>query len=124
MRVADTNYFDNLFLRLGDQAASPAVAVERVATAYVDGKPLSVGKRKPSKRERDCLFWSSNVVKDCPAESWTSDAMVLALARYLGQEAVASEGLLDRVACEAPDALIRAVRCSRLVLRTAFPATS
>ena len=42
--------------------------------------------------------------------------MVLALARYLGQEPVAAEGLMTRVAREAPDALIRAVRYSGLVL--------
>lgn len=117
MDAANTNYFDKLFLRSREQGASPAIAVERVATAYVDSKPQSIGKKKPSKKERDSLFWSSNVMKDCPAESWTSDAMVLALARYLGQEAVASEGLLDRMVREAPDALIRAARYSRLVLR-------
>jgi Holliday junction resolvase-like predicted endonuclease len=114
--MVPANYFDNLLQRLRGQGASPAVAVERVATAYLDGRPLSIGNRKPSRKERDRLFWSSNAVRNCPAESWSSDAMVLALARYLDQEAVAAEGLLHRVTFEAPDALTRAVRYSRLVL--------
>jgi len=107
--VAATNYFDDLFFRLSDHGVPLPVAVERVATAYLDGKPLSVGKKKPSKKERDSLFWSSNVVKDCPAQSWNAEAMVLALARYVGQEQVIAEGVMARVAREAPDALIRAV---------------
>lgn len=59
MDVANANYFDKLFLRLREQGTSPAIAVERVATAYVDGKPRTVGKKKPPQRERDSLFWSS-----------------------------------------------------------------
>jgi hypothetical protein len=119
--MAATNYFDDLFLRLSDHGVPLPVAVERVATAYLDGKPLPVGKKKPSKKERDSLFWSSNVVKDCPAESWHSEAMVLAVARYVGQERVAAEGFMTRVAREAPDALIRAVRHSGLVLNPHSP---
>ncbi len=111
-----TNYYDDLFVRLiGDGVPLP-VAVERVATAYLDGKPLPVGKKKLSKKERDSLFWSSNVVKECSSESWNAEAVSLALARYLGQEPVAAEGLVARVARDAPDALIRAVRHSRLIL--------
>ena len=117
------DYFDNLFLRLRDHGVPLPVAVERVATA-LDGKPLSVGKKKPSKKERDRLFWSSNVVKNCPAESWNADTMVLALARYVGQEAVAAEGLMARVAREAPGALICAVRYSRVVLNHTLSTTS
>jgi hypothetical protein len=81
-----TNYYDDLFSRLiGDGVPLP-VAVERVAGAYLDGKPLQVGKNKLTKKERDSLFWSSGVVKECPPDSWNAEAMVLALARYLGQE--------------------------------------
>ena len=46
---------------------------------------------------------------------------MLALARYLGQEPVAIDGLTERLAREAPDALIRAVRYSGLVLNQASP---
>lgn len=111
-----TNYYDNLCARLiGDSVLLP-IAIERVAGAYLDGKPVLVGKMKLTKKERDSLFWSSNVVQECPPESWNAEAMSFALARYLGQGAVAAEGLVARVARDAPDALIRAVRHSGLVL--------
>jgi hypothetical protein len=72
-----TNYYDDLFVRLiGDGVPLP-VAVERVAGAYLDGKPLPVGKKKLTKKERDTLFWSSNAVRDCPPDSWNAEAMVL-----------------------------------------------
>ena len=93
-----TNYYDDLSVRLiGDGVPLP-VAVERVAAAYLDGKPLPVGKKKLTKKERDSLFWSSNVVRECPPESWNVEAMSFALARYLGQEPVAADGLVARVA--------------------------
>lgn len=114
--MAATNYYDDLFSRLiGDGVPLPAV-IERVACAYLDGKPLPVGKKKLTKKERDLLFWASDVVKGCPPDAWGGEAMSLALARYLGQEPVAADGLVTRVAREAPEALIRAVRHSGLVL--------
>ena len=114
--MAVTNYYDDLFSRLiGDGVPLPTV-IERVAGAYLDGKPLPIGKKKLSKKERDSLFWASDVVKGCPPEAWGGEAMSLALARYLGQEPVAADALVSRVAREAPEALIRAVRHSGLVL--------
>jgi len=114
--MAATNYYDNLCVRLIGDSVPLSVAVERVAGAYLDGKPLPVGKKKLTKKERDSLFWSSNVVRESPPELWNTEAMSFALARYLGQEPVAAEGLVARVARDAPDALIRAVRYSGLVL--------
>jgi len=116
-----TNYYDDLFVRLIGDGVSQGSAIERVATAYLDGKPLPVGKKKLTKKERDSLFWSSNVVRECPPESWNVEAMSFALARYLGQEPVAADGLVARVARDAPDALIRAVRYSGLVLNPHSP---
>jgi hypothetical protein len=116
-----TNYYDDIFLRLIGDGVPQRIAVERVATAYLDGKPFRFGKRKFTKKERDSLFWSSNVVRECPPESWNVEAMSTALARYLGQEPVAADGLVARVARDAPDALIRAVRYSGLVLNPHSP---
>lgn len=116
-----TNYYDDLFVRLIGAGVSQRIAVERVGTAYLDGKPLPVGKRKLTKKERDSLFWSSDVVKGCPPDAWSAEAMSLALARYLGQEPVTADGLVTRVAREAPEALIRAVRHSGLVLNPHSP---
>lgn len=116
-----TNYYDDLFVRLIGDGVSQRIAVERVGTAYLDGKPLPVGKRKLTKKERDSLFWSSDVVKGCPPDAWGAEAMSLALARYLGQEPVTADRLVTRVAREAPEALIRAVRHSGLVLNPHSP---
>ena len=119
--MAVTNYYDDLFSRLiGDGGPLPTV-IERVAGAYLDGKPLPIGKKKLTKKERDSLFWASDVVKGCPPEAWGGEAMSLALARYLGQEPVAADALVSRVAREAPEALIRAVRHSGLVLSPHSP---
>ncbi len=116
-----TNYYDDLSVRLSAEGVPQRIAVERVATAYLDGRPLPVGKKKLTKRERDSLFWASDVVTRCPRDAWGGEAMSLALARYLGQEPVAADGLVKRVAREAPEALIRAVRHSGLVLNPHSP---
>ena len=110
------NYFDDLFVRASSRMAS-GPAVELVAEAYLDGKPQTLAKQKLTKRERDRLFWSSRAVVECAPDSWSAEAMVLALARYLGQEPVVAVGLLSRVAKSAPSALVRAVRYSGLVLK-------
>ena len=116
-----TNYYDDLFVRLIGDGVSQRLALERVATAYLDGRPLPVGKRRLTKKERDSLFWSSDVVKGCPPDAWGAEAMSLSLARDLGQEPVTADGLVTRVAREAPEALIRAVRHSGLVLNPHSP---
>ena len=112
-----TNYYDDLFIRSSGEGIAPRVAVERAATAYLDGKPQRVGGKKLTRKERDALFWASDVVQRCGPDAWSGEAISLALARYLGQEPVAADGLVSRVAREAPDALIRAVRRAGLVLR-------
>ncbi|MBQ0920568.1 hypothetical protein KBW71_19220 [Hydrogenophaga aromaticivorans] len=110
------NYYDDLAARAMDNGLPLDVAIERVANAYLDGKPAPQGKRKLERKERDGLFWLSRTVKDCPTSAWSTEPMVLALARYLSQEHLAVEGLINAVAQIAPDALIRAVRYSGLVL--------
>ena len=124
MHQRSTNYYDDLFVRLSQGGDTVPVAIPRVATTYLDGKPQLVGKKKITKKERDSLFWSSEAVKECPPDSWRAEAMVLALARYLGQVPVAVDGLAIRVAQEAPDALIRAIRFSGLVLNPGSPKRS
>ena len=114
------NYYDELFDRLSVRS-STLLAVESVAEAYLDGKPQVLRKKKTTRKERDRLFWSSRPVIECPSDSWNSEVMVLALARYLGQEPVVAVGLVSRVAKVAPAALVRAVRYSGLVLNQHSP---
>lgn len=118
--TTERNYYDVLFERLSFRSSVP-LAVELVAEAYLDGKQQMLRKRRTTRRERDKLFWSSRPVIECVPESWNSEVMVLALARYLGQEPVAAVGLLSRVAKVAPAALVRAVRYSGLVLNQHSP---
>lgn len=75
-----SNHYDDLLARLAGAAVPLPVAVERVAGAYLDGRPMPVGKKKLTKKDRDSLFWSSSVVKECPPDSWNSEAMMLAFA--------------------------------------------
>lgn len=51
-----TNYFDDLFVRSIGDGVTQRIAIERVATAYLDGKPLPVGKKKLTRKERDILL--------------------------------------------------------------------
>ena len=125
MEASDTNtqrnYYDDLATRALGQGHPLEEAIERAASAYLDGKPATQGKHKLAKKERDKLFWLSRAVKDCPTSAWSTEPMVLALARYLSQEQLAVEGLVNAVAQIAPDALIRAVRYSGLVLNQRSP---
>lgn len=125
MEASDTttqrNYYDDLATRAVGNGHPLEAAVERAASAYLDGKPQTQGKRKLTRRERDSQFWLSCTVKDCPTSAWYTKPMVLALARYLSQEQLAVEGLVNAVAQIAPDALIRAVRYSGLVLNQQSP---
>lgn len=114
------NYYDERFDRLSVRSSVP-LAVELVAEAYLDGKPQVLRGKRTTRRERDKLFWSSRPVIECAPESWNSEAMVLALARYLGQEPVAAAGLVSRVAKVAPASLVRSVRYSGLVLSQHSP---
>lgn len=115
-RVGRLSYYDQTFARLVEGGISVAVAVTQVAEAYLDGKPSSRGKKKITRRERDSEFWVCRAVGACSPDIWRSDEMVLALARYFSQEPVAIPGLVERVARDAPDVLVRAVRYSGLVL--------
>jgi Holliday junction resolvase-like predicted endonuclease len=114
------NYYNELFDRLSVRSSTP-LAVESVAEAYLDGKPQLLRKKRTTRKERDKLFWSSRPVVECAPESWNSEVMVLALARYLGQEPVAAAGLVSRVAKVASAALVRAIRYSGLVLNQHSP---
>jgi len=115
------NYYDDLATRTVRNGHPLEAAIEQAANAYLDGKPAIQGKRKSTRRERDSQFWLSRTVKDCPTTAWSTDPMVLALARYLSQEQLSVEGLINTVAQIAPDAMIRAVRYSGLVLNQRSP---
>lgn len=85
--------------------------------AFLDGKPMGQGKKKWSGRDRHAAFWSSEFLKDLPADVWHQEPIRLALAQYLRQDRVARPTLVARVAAIAPNTLLWAARHSGLVIR-------
>jgi Holliday junction resolvase-like predicted endonuclease len=114
------NYYWPRFQRLLDAGKDVSVAAESAALAYLDSKPMRNGKPL-TRAERHTAFWSSSFLADLPAQAWQSQAMVLALAQYMGQERVSNTAMLANVAAVAPGVLVRAVRCSGLVLMQHSP---
>ena len=92
-------------------------AAALVAEFYLDGKPRRQGNRRITSAERDAALWSSEFLRTLPAEAWQAEPLVLALARYMGQERVSNPGLLAHVVSVAPQSVQRAVRYSGLVLK-------
>lgn len=82
---ASANDFDDLFGRLKARGQEEDSARIEVFDAYPDGRSADRGKKKRTWKDRDELFWSSRVVRECPADQWQREAMVLALTRYFGQ---------------------------------------
>jgi hypothetical protein len=101
-------------VQAGHSATDAAVIV---AEAYLDGKPRKRGKHKITRVERDTAFWSSVFLSTLPAEAWHMEPLVLALARYVGQNHVSNAVLLEHIAAIAPETVRRAIRYSGLVLK-------
>lgn len=114
------NNFEQRFQQLIAEGKSLPLSVEAAALAYLDNKPTRSGK-SVSRTERHAAFWSSSFLTDLPAQAWQSQAMMLALAQYMAQERVSNMDMLANVAAVAPDVLVRAVRCSGLVLTQHSP---
>jgi Holliday junction resolvase-like predicted endonuclease len=115
------NLYDRLFEQQLNADASALLATETVVEAYLDNKPATRGKQKYTRQQRDSDFWSSDFVNGMPSEAWQAEGPTLALARYLGQEAVANPLLLERIAAASPCLVRRAVRYSDLVLQQHSP---
>jgi hypothetical protein len=115
------NPYDRAFNDLVASGFSVTAAAEAVAETYLDGKPRKRGKHKIPHATRDAAFWTCAFLIGLPAEAWQAEPLVLALARYLGQERVSNAGLLEHVAALAPAAVRQAVRYSGLVLAQDSP---
>jgi hypothetical protein len=115
------NHYEQRLQQRMDEGENLFDAVEEAALAYLDNKPVLQGKHKVTRSERHTSFWSSSFLTNLPAPAWQSPTMMLALAQYMGQERVASTEMLINVAAVAPDVLVRAVRCSGLVLNPNSP---
>lgn len=117
----ESGYYTRVFaaeVRAGGRAVEAGV---HAAQSYLDGKPRGMAKSRTIQAERDRAFAASPFLKELPAEAWSDEALVGALARLVGQDDVAVGGLLKHVATVSPAAVRRAVRLSGLVLRPDAP---
>lgn len=115
--TAGNDYFDQLHRRLLDSGRSPFEAHQAVFDAYLDDKPQAARQHKTKRADRDRWFWTSALLRECGPRDWGSEAGMLALARYLSQNENLVDGLADSLARTVPQALVTAMRRSRLVLR-------
>ena len=113
--------YEPLFAGNVQAGHSSTDAAVMVAEAYLDGKPRQRGKHKITWVERDAAFWSSEFLSTLPANAWHTEPLVLALARYMGQERVSNAALLGHIAAIAPETVRRAIRYSGLVLQQHSP---
>lgn len=114
-------YYDTVFIAAQAQGLPVDTATDHAASAFLDGKPARQGKRKCSGADRHAAFWASSFLRTLPAQAWQQESLGLALARYLGQDRVASPGIVAHVARLAPDVLQQAARHAGLVLRQDSP---
>ena len=109
------HYFDRLHRRLRDEGHQAHDSRQVVLEAYLDGKPQAAVHVKPTRADRDRWFWSSAFVGECGHGDWASEAGILALTRYLSQDKVGIDGLVESAALSAPQALAVAMRRARLI---------
>lgn len=110
-----SNLYNRFFEPPVPPDASLAAAALAAAHAYLDNKPAGSTVRI-SRARRDADFWSCPHWATVPIDTWRSEVMTLALARYFAQETAASPELLERLATACPAVLVKAVRHSGLVL--------
>ena len=112
-----SSYYETTFSDACQSGLSDSRAADLAATAFLDGKPERRGKGKVTATERHAAFWSAGFLPGLAKEAWTQKSLVLALARYLGQDPFACPSIVSHVAVNAPEALQRAARYAGLVLR-------
>lgn len=118
---ADNAYFDQLHHRLLASGRSAFEARQAVFEAFLDGKPQIVRRTKTTWADRDRWFWTSALLCECGPGDWGSEAGMLVLVRYLSQDKVLVDGFAESLARSVPQALVMAMRRSRLVLTPDSP---
>jgi hypothetical protein len=106
-----SSYYETLFSDAHNSGMSESKAADLAATAFLDGKPMRRGKNKVTATERHTVFWSANFLQALPREAWMQDSLVLALARYLGQDRFACPTIVAYAATLAPEAVQRGPLC-------------
>lgn len=116
-----SSYYETLFANASQSGLPESAAADLAAIAFLDGKPERRGKKKLTAVERHAAFWSASFIYALPREAWTQESLVLALARYLGQDRFDCPTIVAHTAAIAPEAVQRAARYAGLVLRQESP---
>lgn len=122
MSISD--FYDRSAARYHEAGLDLVEAALAVVDDYLDGKPRIIGKKKPTRADRDAAFWHSSVVMSLTVECWREESLILALSRYFQQERVANLPLITQIAALVPESILRAVRYSGLVLHAHSPRRS
>lgn len=115
------NLYDRAVFRSIAAGQTPDWAMLDAVEDYLDGKPHQRGKKRITRSERDAMFWAGNFLSKIAPQLWRTDALTLALARYLGQTRVSCFSVLESVALLDPEVVCRAIRYSQLVLTPLSP---
>jgi len=108
-------YFEQKYSSLLEKGCSCDEASLEVIDAYLAGKPKNSIKKK--KVNQDYLFWSSKVIWDFSTAVLSSNAFVLALARYFTQEKTTNFDLLEHITKTSSSSVCKGLRHSEVVLR-------
>ncbi|WP_028866958.1 NERD domain-containing protein [Psychromonas arctica] len=111
------NYFEQKLSTLSKQGISNDDAILDVIEAYLDGKPKPAKSKKQKTATNDQLFWSSVFLWDLSVEVISSEAFILALARYFSVEKISNFSLFEQITYRSPESMRKAIRASEIVLR-------
>lgn len=81
-----SSYYETLFVNASRRGLPESEAADLAAIAFLDGKPERRGNNKLTATERHAAFWSASFLYAQPKEAWMQESLILALARYLGQD--------------------------------------
>jgi hypothetical protein len=106
--------YQDIFTKLCQSGFSVSEAVISITHKYLNGQPAKIGKKKLNKRERDTAFWMSTFWTDVSSNVFETEVFSLALTRYLRQNKVTQNSLLQYIFDCSPSSLCRAIKYSQI----------
>lgn len=110
------NVYQENFTKLCESGFSVSEAVIFLTHKYLNGQPAKMGKEKLDKRDRDTAFWTSTFWADVSSDVFETEVFSLALTRYLRQNKVTQNNLLQNIVDHSPGSLYRAIKYSQVFL--------
>lgn len=108
--------YQEIFSKLYKSGFSVSEALITLTHRYLDGQPAKKGKKKLNKRDRNAAFWMSPFWADISDEFFATEVFCFALTRYLQQNEVIQNNLLQSVLDRSPSTLCQAVKYSQVFL--------